>query len=153
MPEKKYIVRLTAEERRELEKLTKTGKTAAYKINHAHILLKADRNQTEGEWTDKEISEALNISRATIERIRERAVLEGIEVAVNRREQTCRRKRIIDGEKEAHLIAIACSKAPTGRSDWTLQMLADKMVELKHVDRVSKETVRQALKKTSSSHG
>jgi transposase len=153
MPEKKYIVRLTAEERKELEKLTKTGKTAAYKINHARILLKADRNQAEGEWTDKEISEALNISRATIERIRERAVLEGIEVAVNRREQTCRRKRIIDGEKEAHLIAIACSKVPTGRSNWTLQMLADKMVELKHVERVSKETVRQALKKTSSSHG
>jgi transposase len=150
---KKYIVALTAEERSELEKLTRTGKTAAYKINHARVLLKADRNQAGGEWKDREISEALNISIATIERIRERAVLEGITVAVNRKEQIRRRARIIDGEQEAHLIAIACSQAPIGKSNWTLQMLADKMVELNYVEQVSTETVRQALKKTSSSRG
>ena len=153
MPKKKYIVSLTASERTILEQLTKKGKTAAYKMNHARILLKADINQEGGGWTDSKISESLNIGHATIERVRQRFVEEGIESALNRREQKNRRRKIIDGEKEAYLIAIACSQTPTGKSNWTLKMLADKMVELNYVEQVSTETIRQTLKKMNSSLG
>jgi transposase len=153
MPSKKYIVDLTPSERSEVSKITNKGKTAAYKINHARILLKADINQEGGGWTDSKISESLNIGHATIERVRKRFVEEGIESALNRREQKKRRQRIIDGEKEAYLIAIACSETPGGKSNWTLQMLADKMVELKVVEQVSIETIRQSLKKTNLNLG
>lgn len=149
MPSKKYIVDLSPSERNYLEEITNKGKTAAYKMNHARILLKADINQEGGGWTDSKISEALNIGHATIERVRKRFVEEGIESALNRREQKKRRQRIIDGEKEAYLIAIACRETPLGKSHWTLQMLADKMVELKVVEKVSTETIRQTLKKTN----
>ena len=149
MPSKKYIVDLSPSERNYLEEITNKGKTAAYKMNHARILLKADINHEGGGWTDSKISEALNIGHATIERVRKRFVEEGIEPALNRREQKNRRSRIIDGEKEAYLIAIACSQTPAGKSHWTLQMLADKMVELKVVEKVSTETIRQTLKKTN----
>lgn len=149
MPKKKYIVSLTKWERDELEQLTKKGKIAAYKMNHARILLQADINQEGGGWIDREISEALDIGHATIERVRQRLVEEGLEAALNRREQKKRRQKIIDGEKEAYLIALACSETPTGKSNWTLQMLADKMVELNYVEKVSTETIRQSLKKTN----
>ena len=157
MPKKKYIVDLSSSERNYLEEITNKGKTAAYKMNHARILLKADINQEGGGWTDSRIAESLNIGHATIERVRQRFVLkdtashieEGLESALNRREQKKRRWKIIDGEKEAYLIAIACSESPTGKSNWTLQMLADKMVELKVVEKVSTETIRQTLKKTN----
>ena len=147
MPQKKYLVALKNDERVELEQLTKKGKIAAYKMNHARILLLADINQEKGGWTDANISEALNISVATIERVRQRFVLEGMQSALERREQKNRRRKIIDGEKEAHLIALACSETPMGKAKWTMQMLADKMVELKYVQQVSKETIRQTLKK------
>jgi transposase len=108
MPKKKYIVSLTASERTILEQLTKKGKTTAYKMNHARILLKADINQEGGGgWTDSQISESLNIGHATIKRVRQRFVEQRISSALNRREQKNRRRRIIDGEKEAYLIAIA----------------------------------------------
>ena len=149
MPKKKYIVDLTDSERAELEQLTSKGKIAAYKMNHARILLLADINKQEGGWTDLKISEALNVGQATIERVRQRFVEEGIESALGRREQKNRRRKIIDGEKEAYLIAIACSETPTGQAKWTLQMLADKMVELNYVEKVSRETIRQTLKKTN----
>ena len=149
MPKKKYIVDLTKSERAELEQLTKKGKIAAYKMNHARILLLADVNQPEGGWTDLKISEALNVSQATIERVRQRFVESGIESALTRREQKNRRRQIIDGEKEAYLIAIACSETPMGQAKWTLQMLADKMVELQYVEKVSRETIRKTLKKTN----
>ena len=153
MPKKKYIVSLTVSERKFLEQLTKKGKIAAYKMNHARILLQSDINQKEGGWTDRQISESLNIGHATIERVRQRFVEEGIESALSRREQKKRRSKIIDGEKEAYLIAIACSETPAGKSNWTLRMLADKMVELKYVEQVSTETIRQTLKKTNLSLG
>ena len=153
MPKKKYIVSLTASERTILEKLTKKGKTAAYKMNHARILLKADINQEGGGWTDRQIGESLDIGHATIERVRQRFVEEGIESALSRREQKNRRQKIIDGEKEAYLIGIACSETPCGKSNWTLQMLADRMVELNYVEQVSTETIRQTLKKTNLSLG
>lgn len=147
MPKKKYIVDLTDSERAELEQLTNKGKIAAYKMNHARILLLANINQPEGSWTDLKISKALNVGQATIERVRKRFVCEGIESALSRREQKNRRSKIIDGEKEAYLIAIACSETPRGQAKWTLQMLADKMVELNYVEKVSRETIRQTLKK------
>lgn len=153
MPKKKYIVSLTSSERDYLEQLTKKGKIAAYKMNHARILLKADINQEGGGWIDRKISESLDIGHATIERVRQRLVEEGMEAALNRREQKKRRPKIIDGEKEAYLIVIACSKTPTGKGNWTLQMLADKMVELKYVEQVSTETIRQSLKKTNLNLG
>ena len=148
-------------ERKFLEQLTKKGKIAAYKMNHARVLLQADINQKEGGWTDRQISESLDIGHATIERVRQRFVEEGIESALSRREQKKRRDKIIDGEKEAYLIAIskrsasrrACSETPCGKSNWTLQMLADKMVELNYVEQVSTETIRQTLKKTNLSLG
>ena len=147
MPKKKYIVDLADGERTELEELTQKGKIAAYKMNHARILLLADINKPEGGWTDIKISEALNVSQATIERVRQRFVESGIESALTRKEQKNRRPKIIDGEKEAYLIAIACSETPMGQAKWTLQMLADKMVELKYVEKVSRETIRKTLKK------
>jgi len=153
MPQKKYIVSLMPSERNFLEQLTKKGKIAAYKMNHARILLQADLNQEGGGWIDSQISKSLNISHATIERVRQRFVEEGIESALNRRKQKNRRPKTIDGEKEAYLIAIACSKTPTGKGHWTLQMLADKMVELNYVEQVSTQTIRQTLKKMSLSLG
>lgn len=153
MPKKKYIVSLTVSERKFLEQLTKKGKIAAYRMNHARILLKADTNQKQGGWTDSQIGESLDIGHATIERVRQRFVEEGIESALSRREQKKRRPQIIDGEKEAYLIALACSETPAGKGNWTLQMLADKMVELNYVEQVSTETIRQTLKKTNLSLG
>ena len=149
MPKKKYIVALTNLERGKLEKLTKTGKIAAYKMNHARILLLADINRKGGGWSDLQISESLNIGHATIERVRQRFVEEGIESALTRKKQQNRRAKILDGEKEAHLIALACSETPTGQAKWTLKMLADKMIELKYVEKVSPETIRKTLKKTN----
>lgn len=149
MPKKKYIVDLTDSERTELEQLTKKGKIAAYKMNHARILLLADINQQEGGWTDLKISEALNLGQATIERVRQRFVESGIESALSRKKQPNRRVKILDGEKEAYLISIACSETPMGKAKWTLQMLADKMIDLQYVEKISRETIRKTLKKTN----
>ena len=153
MPKKKYIVSLTPEERQELEQLTKTGKAPAYKVNHARILLKADTNQAEGGWTDQTISEALDISSSTIERVRQRFVEESLEAALQRKPQQRYKAHRLDGEQEAHLIALTCSAAPEGYGRWSLRLLAERMVELDYVETVSHETVRQTLKKTNSSLG
>jgi transposase len=153
MAKKKYIVSLTTEERAKLEQLTTTGKAPAYKMNHARILLKADTNQEGGGWTDAAISQALDSSVATIERVRQRFVEINLEAALNRQEQQQRKPRRLDGEQEAHLIAITCGEAPEGQARWSLRLLADRMVELDYVESVSHETVRQTLKKTTSSPG
>ncbi len=150
---KKYIVDLSETERQSLEKLTTTGKHAAYKINHARILLKADVNQADEGWSDEAIASALDISISTIERVRRRFVEEGIEAALSRRMGSGRKQKRLDGEQEAHLVAIACSEPPKGQARWTLRLLADLMVELKHVESLCHETVRQTLKKTNFSLG
>jgi transposase len=147
MAKKKYIVSLTTEERETLEQLTTTGKATAYKMNHARILLKADTNQEGGGWTDEAISQALDISVATIERVRQRLVETNLETALSRQEQQQRKPRRLDGEQEAHLIALTCGEAPEGQARWSLRLLADRMVELDDVESVSHETVRQTLKK------
>lgn len=153
MAKKKYIVSLTSVEREVLEKLTTTGKAPAYKINHARILLKADTNQVDGGWTDESICIALDLSVATIERVRQRFVETNLETALSRQVQQNRKVRRLDGEQEAHLIAITCSDPPEGSARWSLRLLADRMVELEYVESVSYETVRQTLKKTTSSPG
>ena len=149
---KKYIVSLSEAERAELEQMVRTGKRAAYTINHARILVKADRNQANGSWSDQEIKEAFGMSIRTIERVRKRFVEEGLEAALK-----CRpgggRKRNLDGEVEAHLIALRCSEAPKGKARWTLRLLADRMVELNYVEQLSHESVRQVLKKTNCTPG
>ena len=122
-------------------------------MNHARILLKADTNQADGSWTDEAISQALDISVATIERVRQRFVETSLEAALSRQVQQQRKARRLDGEQEAHLIAMTCSEAPEGYARWSLRLLAERMVELKHVESVSHETIRQTLKKTISSRG
>jgi transposase len=151
---KKYKVTLTAEERQQLHELTTAGKAAAQKLLHARILLKADAAEGGPAWTDERIADALDVSTATIVRVRQRFVEHGFEAALVRKKQDRpSRQRKLDGAAEARLIALACSQAPDGRAAWTLQLLADKLVELKVVDSVCDETVRRVLKKTRSSRG
>ena len=150
MPKKKYIVTLTPEEREALENLISAGADSARKLTRARILLKADE-----EWTDKRISEALDVGTATVERVRKRFVEWGGIKAIERRKPRRQYERKLDGDAEARLIALACSAPPKGRTRWTLQLLADKLVTLNEVDidSISYETVRQVLKKTGSSLG
>lgn len=147
MPKKKYIVSLTDDERQKLEDMTKKGKNAAYKINYARILLLSDINSSNNGWNDSSIKNILGVSVPTIERVRKRFVEQGLAAALNRKKQVHQRILILDGEKEAHLIALACSEPPCGQARWSLRLLADKMIELGYVETVSYETVRQTLKK------
>jgi len=149
MPKKKYIVALSVEEREALESLTTTGKTSAYKFNHARILLMADINQAVGGWRDHDISDALNISVSTIERVRQRFVEQSLDAALSRQVPSRTKPRLLDGEQEAHLIALACAQTPEGQGRWSIRLLADQLVELGHVESISHETVRQTLKKTN----
>lgn len=149
---KKYIVSLSEAERQELEQMVTTGKRAAYTINHARIFLKADCNQANGSWCDQKIKDAFGMSIRTIERVRQRFVEEGLEAALKCRPGSGR-KRKLDGEVEAHLIALRCSEVPKGKGRWTLRLLADQMVELNYVEQLSHESVRQALKKTNCNPG
>ena len=153
MPAKRYRVRLSAEEQEELKGLVSRGRAAAYKQTHARILLLVDEAQEDGAMRDADIARALKVGRATVERVRRRCVEEGVEAALGRRQQVNRRPRKLDGEGEAHLVAMACSRPPEGRVGWTLQLLADRLVEREIVDSISAETVRQTLKKTKSSLG
>lgn len=144
---KQYVVRLTRDERTYLDGLIHKGKVAAHKRLHAEILLKADVSDFGEQWTDSRISEAFGVSTRTVERVRQRLVQEGLEAALNRAKPVRVRSRVIDGENEAHLIALTCGDAPDGRSRWTLRLLGQRMVELGYVESVSHETIRQTLKK------
>ena len=150
---KKYIVALTDEERQTLHEMLSRGTAAARKLTHARILLKADASPGGPRWNDEAIAEALEIGRATVERVRKALVEEGLEGALERRKPRRHYRRKLDGDGEAHLIALACQEPPEGRSHWTLQLLADRMVELEYVDEISYQTVRRTLKKTNSSLG
>jgi len=150
---KKYIVTLTPEERRILQAMLSKGKAAARKLVHARILLKADAGCDGPGWNDDQITEGLEVGRATVERVRKEFVEEGFEVALERRKPRRQYQRRLDGDGEAHLIALACSQAPEGRSRWTLKLLADRMVHLAYVEELSDQTVRRTLKKTSLSLG
>jgi len=150
---KKYIVTLTDEERRMLQEMLSRGKAAARKLTHARILLKADAADGGPNWNDERIAEGLEVGRATVERVRKEFVEEGLEAALERRKPRRVYLRKLDGDGEAHLVALACGKPPEGRSRWTLQLLADRMVELQYVEEISYQTVRRTLKKTRSSLG
>lgn len=150
---KKYVVTLTAKERQELGCLIDRGQAAARKLMHARILLKADSGPDGPGWEDARIAEALDIHVTTVEDVRKLFVLEGLEAALNRRAPRREYTRKLDGLGEAHLVALACGPRPQDQPRWTLQLLADKLVELEYVDSVSTETVRRTLKKTKSSRG
>lgn len=153
MPAKKYRVRLSVEEQEKLKGLVSRGRAAAYQQTHARIMLLVDEAQEGGAMRDEEIARVLKVGSATVERIRRRCVEEGVEAALSRRQQVNRRPRKLDGDGEARLVAMACSQPPEGRANWTLQLLADRLVEWEIVDSISTETVRQTLKKTRSSLG
>jgi transposase len=147
---KKYVVRLTSEERELLQDLVSKGKTQAYRIRHAHILLKADADGPA--WLDRQITEAFSCNRSTVEGIRKRFVMEGLDSALERKKRAKPpTERILDGAKEARLIALACSEPPAGRSRWTLHLLADELVALNIVEKISYRTVQRTLKKTNLS--
>jgi len=146
-------VTLTAEERSGLQSLICKGRAAASRLLHAGILLKADAAQGGPAWSDARIAQSLEVSHATVERVRERFVEQGLEAALERRKQERRKARVIDGEAEAQLIALSCGPPPQGRARWTLKLLAGKLVELEHVEHGCAETVRKTLKKTMSSRG
>jgi len=150
---KKYLVTLTQEERQQLQAMLSKGKAAARKLIHARILLKADASPDGPGWSDDPIAEGLEIGRATVERVRKEFVEEGLEAALERRKSCRQYERTLDGDGEAHLVALTCQKPPEGRSRWTLRLLADRMVQLDYVDQVSYQTVRRTLKKTSLSLG
>jgi len=149
---KKYVVSLSEAERYALEQIVTTGKRSASTINHARILLKADSQQATGGWRDQAIKDALDISLRTIERVRQRFVEEGLEAALNPRPGQGRKPKL-NGEVEAHLVALRCSEPPTGQGRWTLRLLANRMVALGYIDQLSHESVRQTLKKTPCNPG
>lgn len=148
---KRYVVRLTDQEREQLERLVRHGRAHARKLLYGRILLKADADGPD-RWTDERIAEAFEVSTATVARQRKRFCEEGLEVALMTRKPARPRRRVLDGRAEAHLVALCCSEPPEGRERWSMRLLAQKMVEIGHVDTVSYETVRRTLKKTNSSH-
>jgi len=151
MPKKKtYKIDLSEKERDHLINMISSGTEKTRKITRARILLKADED-----WMDKDISEALDVGRATVERIRKKHFEKGLEYAINRRPSSREYERKIDGKIEAHLIALSCGEPPAGYADWTLRLLADRLVKLEQVEieTISHETVRQVLKKSASNHG
>jgi transposase len=150
---KKYIVTLTEAERQMLRAMLSKGKAAARKLVHARILLKADASPGGPAWNDDQVAEGLEVGRATAERVRQSFVEEGLEAALERRRPRRQYERRLDGDGEAHLIAMACQKPPEGRARWTLRLLADRMVQLEYVEQVSYQTVRRTLKKTNLNLG
>src|ERR1700758_851616 len=149
---KKYVVRLSAEEREYLDQLIRKGKSPAQRLMKARILLKADVGEGGEGWSDNRIIEALGTSASMLYRVRKQLVEEGFEAVLSRKQRaTPAVPKIFDGEKEAKLIALACSKPPKGRVRWTLRLLENTVVELGIVDRASDSTIGRALKKTLSS--
>jgi len=145
---KKYIIRLTADERQELENVVTKGKTLAYRVKHAHILLAIDADGPN--WPDHQAAQAYQCHQNTVRNVRQRFVEQGLEAALERKTQEVpSRMRIIDGDREARLISIACSTPPAGHAKWTMQLLADELVTLNVVESISSQTVWRTLKKTN----
>ena len=150
---KKYVVKLTADERAQYERIVHTGKSAAWKIQHAQALLKLDQGEHGPAWSDERIAEAFGITTRSVGNWRKQAVEEGPDSLLKHEWRPRPEARKLDGEGEARLTTLACSKPPEGRGSWTLQLLGQRLVELKIVDTISYETVRRTLKKTISSRG
>jgi transposase len=147
MPAIKYKVELTPSQRSDLIEVSRRGKPLARTVKRALALLKADEG-----LLDREVAEAVSLSAATVARVRRRFVEEGLEAAINDRPRSGRERKL-SGRQEAHLVAIACSNAPEGHTNWTLQLLANQVVAMEFAGSISLETVRQILKKTNSSRG
>lgn len=150
---KKYIVHLTSAQRTMLEQRTRTGTTAASVQRHARILLKADTSADGPACGDAAIAAALELSVPTVERVRHLFVEKGLDAALRRKPTTRRSQRKLDGAAEAQLVALTCSSPPQGAERWTLALLAAKLIELKLVDSIARDTVRLTLKKTNSNRG
>ena len=149
---KKYVVRLSAEERDQLDALIRKGKRSAQLVTRARILLKADVSEAGDGWSDSRIAEALDTSVPTIERTRRQLVEEGFEAVLTRKTNpNSAPRRIFDGAAEAKLIALACGPAPAGHAKWSLRLLEEKVVELRIVESASDNTIGRTLKKTFSS--
>lgn len=153
MNTRKYVLKLTAEERTWLEAMVGKGKAAAWKMRYAHALLKMDQGEDGPSWDDARIAEAFGMTTRSLETWRKRAVEEGPRALFERQYAARPERRKLDGAGEAQLVKLACSSAPGERSSWTLNLLASRLVELEIVDGISRETVRRTLKKTSSSRG
>lgn len=153
MGNKKFVVKLSKEERKELLDLSKKGRLAVRKIKHIQVLLRTDSGENGEGWTDEKISSSLDVSVKTICRVRQAFVEEGLEAALNRKKPENYKPRKLGGNEEAHLIAMCCSKAPKGASRWSLRLLADHLVKLQVIDRISHEAVRQTLKKMNLNLG
>lgn len=147
MPAKRYRVTLSKEERDELGALVSKGKGVARRLMRARILLMADERQASSGWKDSDIAQALGVHVSTVERTREKCVEAGIEAALNHTRPKQSRRKVLDGAAEARLVQLACTTAPDGHEQWSMQMLADKLIELAVVETVSRETVRTTLKK------
>jgi transposase len=148
----KYVVRLTADDRRRLERMVSSGKHPARVLTRARVLLKADTGTGPG-WEDAAIAEALDCGDRTVARVRQRYTAGGLDAALYAKKPTGRQYRKLDGTQEARLVALACSPAPDGRARWTMKLLADKLVELEVVESIDPATVWRTLKKTRSSRG
>jgi transposase len=146
---KRYNVHLSETDRRLLQKLVRSGKAPARALTHARILLKADEAEGRRAWQDDQIAEALETSLPTVERTRKRFSQGGLDDALYHRPPRKTKPRKLDGHAEAHLIALSCSEPPSGRNHWTMQLLADKFVELYDGPVISDELVRRTLKKKS----
>ena len=153
MPAKRYKVTLEDEERQYLLALISKGKSAASKLTRARILLQADQGPQGPACSDEQIHQALHVGRMTVERTRQAFVEKGLEAALNRKKRETPGNQKFDGKTEAHLIALTCSTPPKGQKRWTLQLLADKMVELEYFESMTSETIRQHLKKMNLSLG
>ena len=149
----KHRVHLTDEQRLELRRRTAAGRGSARELAHVRILLKADQSPGGPAWPDETIAGALDVSIATVERVRKRFVAQGLGAAVGRKRPEREYRRARDGAADAHLVALSCSEPPAGRDHWSMRLLADKLVELRIVPAVSDETVRRTLKKMRSSRG
>jgi hypothetical protein len=153
MPAKIYHVTLSDEERVELNDLVNKGKGVARRLTRSRILLLADENRADGGWKDEDIAKALGISQRTVERTREKCVMQGIESALNHTRPQKTKVPILDGEAEAKLVQLACSSPPDGYDRWSLRLLTVKFIELEIVETVSRETIRTTLKKMNLSLG
>ena len=153
MPAKIYKVKLSSEEREELNGLVNKGQGQARRARRARILLMADEGQENGGWKDADIAQALGANVRTVERTRQKCVEEGLEAALNHTKPKKTRRKVLDGAAEARLVQLACTEAPDGHESWSMQMLAEKLIELEVVETVSRETVRTRLKKMNLNLG
>ncbi len=151
MASKKYIVELTTEERSQLNAILQADRMAAYKRRHAEMLLATDQGPNGPAMKDADVAAAFGCTAKTVERLRQRCVEDGLDAGLEHGNRGSYRARRLDGRAEAHLIALACGQPPAGRNRWSLRLLADQMVALKHVEQCSHMAVKRTLKKTNLS--